>query len=54
MLVMLGYDPKVPDASRDAFARHYLSDGQGGFHEDTALATRTAYCLIQQKAAGLQ
>jgi len=54
MLVVLGYDPRVPDASRDAFARRYLSDGQGSFHEDTALATRTAYCLIQQKSVGLQ
>lgn len=54
MLVMMGYDPRLPEASRDAFARHYLSDGQGGFSDDAGLATRTAYCLIQQKAAGLQ
>ena len=54
MLVMMGYDPKLPEASRDAFARHYLSDGQGGFSDDAGLVTRTAYCLIQQKAAGLQ
>lgn len=49
MLVLLGYDPRMPDASREAFARHYLSDAQGNIHEDEVVARRTAYCLVKRK-----
>lgn len=49
MLVLLGYDPRMPDASREAFARHYLSDAQGNINSDDAVAQRTAYCLVKRK-----
>lgn len=49
MLTLLGYDPRLPDASREAFRLHYLSDGNGGLSDDDALAQRMAYCLLKQK-----
>ena len=54
MLLMLGYDPRLPEASQLAFARHYLSDGHGSIANDPDLAARMAYCLVQQKQRGLQ
>jgi len=49
MLTLLGYDPRLPDASREAFRSHYLADGQGGQSGDDALAQRVAYCLVKKK-----
>lgn len=50
MLAMLGYDPRLPDASREAFERHYLSDAHGAITRgDDDLARRTAYCVLKLK-----
>ncbi|MFZ4537957.1 N-acetylmuramoyl-L-alanine amidase [Propionivibrio sp.] len=52
-LTALGYDPSAPEASRRAFQRHFMRNGENATFalpevEENALA----YCLLQKKAAG--
>lgn len=45
-LTALGYDPAVPEASRQAFHRHYLSDDP---EPAEAREMSTAFCLLQKR-----
>jgi N-acetylmuramoyl-L-alanine amidase len=48
MLTAIGYDPATPEASRQAFRRHFaLGDQSDSVDYENALA----YCLLQKKAA---
>jgi N-acetylmuramoyl-L-alanine amidase len=49
ILVLLGYDPRTPEASRQAFRLHYLSDGQGLVTEDPTREAYVAACLASKK-----
>ena len=49
LLTVLGYDPRTPDASKQAFRLHYLSDGSGMIHEDPVVEYRIASCLFAKK-----
>lgn len=48
LLIGLGYDPKIPEQSRQAFRSHYLSDGNGAVSGDDAKALLVAQCLLDQ------
>jgi N-acetylmuramoyl-L-alanine amidase len=48
VLAAIGYDPATPEASRQAFRRHFLAgDAAASNADEIALA----YCLLQKKAA---
>lgn len=47
-LAALGYDPRTPEASRQAFRLHYL---RGATDWPPGAERATAYCLLQQKRA---
>lgn len=48
-LSMLGYDPRVPEASLQAFRWHYLSDGNGVVTEDRSRDGPVIACLAAKK-----
>ncbi len=50
LLTALGYDPRIPEASRLAFKSHYLNNGDGVIADDRSLEIKIAQCLYEQKA----
>ena len=49
LLVALGYDPRLPESSRQAFREHYLANGDGSAVQDEALERGMAQCLLEQR-----
>lgn len=49
LLATLGYDPRLPDSSRNAFRSHYLAGADGTVSDDDDRLLRTAQCLVARK-----
>ena len=48
ILTVLGYDPSNPEASRQAFRSHYLTNEDGVISEDESRELKVAQCLQKQ------